>query len=176
MIQIYTYMHAYMRMYIHTYTHTQLAKYRAFFVRNFSILHSKFSDDLILVIYHKKLLSIQASFKRNFHSLVVIYKTKFFEKMFWSPGFLYSLFLLFLLKRSRKVPLCHDLLYDTAIIYIPHFNFPVHRTGAYHHKKSPGKYIFKVITTTMRLMMKESKDWEHCFITKTKHKKLPDLD
>src|SRR6218665_1965119 len=42
-------------------------------------------------------------------------------------------FLLFLAKRSRKVPVRHDLLSDTAIltykIYIPHFHFPVRRTS-----------------------------------------------
>src|SRR6218665_289433 len=48
-------------------------------------------------------------------------------------------FLLFLSKRSRKVPVRNDLLYDTAIltykIYIPHFHFQVRHTARTITKK-----------------------------------------
>src|SRR6218665_2676629 len=95
---------------------------------------------------------LQAILNRNFHPifshdfLVIIYQTIsslhpiILENVLVSGDFYRPRFLLFLLKRARKVPVRHDLLYDTAIltykIYIPHFHFPVCRTSAYRHKKA----------------------------------------
>jgi len=90
-------------------------------------LHPKFSHSppkifrwTFLVIYLKKLLSIQAILKRNFHPK---FSDDFFShclpnKHFSPPNFFgrcsglqdFYTFLLFLSKRSRKVPVRHDLL------------------------------------------------------------------
>ena len=60
----------------------------------------------------------------------------FVEKILWSPGFLYVLTV-----SLEKVQARHNLPHDndakpTNKIYIPHFNFPVRRTGTYRHKKA----------------------------------------
>ena len=74
------------------------------------------------MIIFSHLLFIQAILKRNFHPkfsddfLVIITKpkflsTQFVRKMFWSPGYLYILAV-----SLEKVPVRHDLLYDTEIL------------------------------------------------------------
>jgi len=72
-----------------------------------------------LVIYRKN-YPHPSHFKEKFPPeifpktfLVIIYQTKIsFHPMFWD----FYTFLLFLAKRSRKVPVRHDSLYDTAIL------------------------------------------------------------
>src|SRR6218665_662888 len=62
----------------------------------------------------------------------------------FSENVLVAEFLYILTVSLKKVPVRHDLLYDTATlshkIYIPHFHFSVRRTGAYRHKK-PCSYL-----------------------------------
>jgi len=64
----------------------------------------------------------------------VISSQFFVEKILWSSGFLYVLTV-----SLEKVQARHNLPHDndakpTNKIYIPHFNFPVRRTGPYRHK------------------------------------------
>src|SRR6218665_2630897 len=96
-------------------------------------------------------ITLQAILKRTFHPKFSddIFRHYLPNKNFSPPNLFgngsglrdFYTFSLLLSKRSRKVPVCHDLLYDTAIltykINIPHFHFPVRHTGACCHKKAP---------------------------------------
>src|SRR6218665_4160671 len=71
-----------------------------FSTRNLPILHPKFSDDPLLVIYRQKLLSIQAILERNFHPkfsddfLVIIYQTKIsLHPIFWENVLVSGIFI-----------------------------------------------------------------------------------
>jgi len=122
-----------------------------FYTRNFPILHPKFSNNLFLVIYLKKLLSIQVTLKRNFNPKFSdeLFSHYLPNKNFTPPIFLWKglgvrdfyTFLLFLSKRSRKVTVRHDLLYDTVILqyitYIPLIFISRYAVpGVYRHKKA----------------------------------------
>ena len=127
----------------------------SFRTRNFAILYPKLSHSNIFSHLPQRLLSTQAISKRNFYQK---FPDDFFShnlpnKNLSPPNSFgkcsglrdfYS-FLLFLSKRSRKVPVRHDLLYDIALltykIYIPHihssFSFPDTRYRRVPSQKKP---------------------------------------
>ena len=133
-------------------TFLDISPLNPFSTRKFPILHLNFSDCHLFSHLPQKITCHPSHLKINFHPK---FSYDFFShylpnKNFSPPNSFgkysglrdFYTFLLFLSKRSSKSLEHHDLLCDTAIltykICIPHFHFPVCRTGAYRHKKSPG--------------------------------------